>query len=220
MKHIAAEDEMSERAASYALGVLSQYEARSFEEHLAGGCRTCTAELREYDDMLASLAWTTADAPHPRLRESLMACIAEEAQGKSAHSFSTQTDAARRAQTDGAHDNGASDFLIIRAGDGEWRQTPDAGVLVKLLFVDQAKETVTTLVKLLPGARMPSHRHIGVEQCLVLQGNIHTEQEVLGAGDYNCATRGSIHDELWTENGAMLLIVAPERYELLEQTSG
>lgn len=219
MKHALAEDEMSERAASYALGVLSQHEARIFEEHLAGGCDACATELREFDDVLASLAWAVTDAaPRVALRESLMACVAEEAREQSAQKTddsSTRTDAARRAPTDDAAGDGASDFLIIRANEGEWQQTSDAGVFVKLLFVDEAKETVTSLVKLLPGARIRSHRHLGVEQCLVLEGDIHTEQELLGAGDYNCATRGSVHDELWTENGAMLLIVAPERYELL-----
>src|SRR2546421_12859 len=48
---------------------------------------------------------------------------------------------------DAPHANVPSDFLIVRAGEGEWRETEDRGVSFKLLFVDRERATVTTLLR-------------------------------------------------------------------------
>src|SRR2546421_4925358 len=110
-----------------------------------------------------------------------------------------------------------SGFLIVRAGEGEWRETEDRGVSFKLLFVDRERATVTTLLRMEPGARIPRHRHLGVEQCLVLEGDVRSGPYQMAAGDFNCSLPGSIHDELVTDGGALLLLVSPERYETLDE---
>ena len=118
---------------------------------------------------------------------------------------------------DAAHAKVSPDFLIVRAGEGEWLQTKDRGVSYKLLFVDRERATVTTLLRMEPGARIPRHRHIGVEQCLVLEGDVRSGPHRMTAGDFNCSLPGSIHDELTTTGGALLLLVSPERYETLDE---
>jgi hypothetical protein len=40
----------------------------------------------------------------------------------------------------------------------------------------------------------------------------------LSAGDFNCALSESVHQDIYTEGGALLLIVAPESYEVLAQS--
>jgi len=115
--------------------------------------------------------------------------------------------------------NVPSDFLIVRAGEGEWRPTEDRGVSFKLLFVDRERATVTTLLRMEPGARIPRHRHLGVEQCLVLEGDVRSGPYQMAAGDFNCSLPGSIHDELITDGGALLLLVSPESYERLESNA-
>ena len=111
---------------------------------------------------------------------------------------------------------GALDFFIVRSGDGEWMRTPDAGVFVKVLFIDKDRDTVTTLVRMEPGASIPRHRHRGVEQCLVLEGDVRSGGHAMTAGDFNCSLSGSVHDRLTTDGGALLFLVSPETYELLE----
>ena len=36
------------------------------------------------------------------------------------------------------------------------------------------------------------------------------------AGDFNCSLPGSVHEELVSDKGALLLLVSPERYEPVE----
>jgi anti-sigma factor ChrR (cupin superfamily) len=110
---------------------------------------------------------------------------------------------------------GAADFLVVRAGEGQWRETGDAGVSYKLLFADRERGTFTTLVRMEAGARIPRHRHLGVEQCLVLEGDVRSGVVEMSAGDFNCSLPGSVHDELVTNGGALLLLVSPEHYEVV-----
>ncbi|MBC7932309.1 MAG: cupin domain-containing protein, partial [Rubrivivax sp.] len=94
------------------------------------------------------------------------------------------------------------------------------GVCYKLLFADRERGTYTTLLKLQPGARIPSHRHLGVEQCLVLEGDLSAGPVKMSAGDFNCSLPDSVHDEVATEGGALLLIVSPEKYEVVGPCPG
>lgn len=208
--HTGTEDEMRDVAALYALGALGQHEARSFEEHLRDGCEECAAELREFESAVAALALAAPEAePSPDVRERLLRRVAD--------------DETRRGPAGGAERRAslppqftrATDFLVVRKDEGEWFETPDAGVFAKILFVDRERDTVTTLVRLDPGARITPHRHRGVEQCLILEGDIGSGGTRLGAGDFNCAMSGSVHPEIYTERGALLLIIGPESYEAL-----
>ena len=107
-------------------------------------------------------------------------------------------------------------MLFVRAGEGEWHAAAE-GMFVKRLFKDKKAGTVTTLVKLLPGTRVPRHHHHGVEQCLVIEGDFHIGGEVFGPGDFQCAMPGSIHDSIYTDGGALVLIVAPAGYQMSVQ---
>ncbi|HYP54049.1 MAG TPA: cupin domain-containing protein, partial [Pyrinomonadaceae bacterium] len=106
-------------------------------------------------------------------------------------------------------------MLTVRAGEGEWVETHDRGVFIKLLFADTEHQTFTTLLRMSPGSRLPRHRHTGTEQCLVLEGDLRAGELRASAGDYICALPGSVHEELSTESGALLLLISPERYEVI-----
>ena len=208
MGHAPTEEGMKELAALYALGALDRAEARDFERHLAEGCGGCAEELREFERVAAGLALVAEPAEPPAaLRASLLERVSSEVR--------TRGDEAREGGEAPSQFAGAADFLVVREGEGEWVETPDAGVFVKLLFVDKERDTVTTLVRLDPGAKISAHRHLGVEQCLVLEGDMRSGATLLHAGDFNCAMAGTVHEEIYTERGALLLIVAPESYEAL-----
>lgn len=196
MSHTTVDEEAAGRAALYALGALEENEAREFEEHLAAGCAACEAELREFRTVAGDLGLAAPEAEPPAgVRARLLAHVSEDK---------------------GGGESGAGvapGFLVLRAGEGEWRATDDAGVSFKMLFADRERGTLTTLVRMEPGSRIRSHRHLGVEQCLVLEGDVRSGSIGMRAGDFNCSMPGSVHEELMSDGGALLLIVSPERYE-------
>lgn len=67
---------------------------------------------------------------------------------------------------------------------------------------------MTLLIKGEPGARYPAHRHSGPEECYVISGSLYVEGQLLRAGDFHHAEGGSEHGELWTDEGAVVLLVA------------
>jgi len=205
MSHTSAHEEQKELAALYALGALEAGEARDFERHLSEGCEACAAELRDFERVAAQLALDSAPVPPPAgALEKLLSRVAAGQRRSEASPAGAPSGSA-----------GAADLLVVRRDEGVWEETADPGVFVKLLFVDGGRETVTRLVRLAAGARIPPHRHLGFEQCLVLEGVMRAGGLSLRAGDFNCAAPGSVHEEIYTEEGALLLIVAPERYEAL-----
>jgi quercetin dioxygenase-like cupin family protein len=219
MSHLTTDEEAAGRAALYALGALEGEEARDFEEHLAAGCPTCAAELRDYGAVVADLGLAAPDADPPvGVRTRLLALAAEEGNGAAggAAEDCAETEGAAGRETGGEASPrgvGAEGFLVVRAGEGEWQPTDDEGVSYKLLFADPGRGTVTTLVRMRPGSRIRSHRHLGVEQCLVLEGDVRSGAVRMTAGDFNCSLPGSVHEELVTDQGALLLLVSPEHYE-------
>src|SRR5262249_3485891 len=79
MEHKLATDEIKEQAALYALGALSQIEARAFESHLADGCDICRAEVAGFEGVVGVLGLGAPPArPPAQLREMLTARIAKE----------------------------------------------------------------------------------------------------------------------------------------------
>lgn len=81
MKHQEVSEETRERAALYALGSLSQLEARAFEVHLREGCDVCAAELSEFQDVVGALdSGFAEETPPPYLRDLLAVRISREPQ--------------------------------------------------------------------------------------------------------------------------------------------
>jgi anti-sigma-K factor RskA len=79
MEHKLATDQVKEQAALYALGALSQIEARAFENHIADGCEVCQAEVAGFDGVVGLLGLAAPPvSPPPHLRETLTAMIAKE----------------------------------------------------------------------------------------------------------------------------------------------
>ena len=53
----------------------------------------------------------------------------------------------------------------------EWEPTPFPGVWTKRLYSD-ASGRMTVVTRMEPGARLPDHRHVGLEQSFVLEGSL------------------------------------------------
>ena len=211
MKNTTVDEDTCGSAALYALGALDGEEARAFEAHLGEGCEACGSELRGFESVVGSLGLAAHDAEPPiasraRLLERLAA-------GDSSESKDSGHDDAKPSEARSLCGEG---FLVVRAGEGQWLPTGDAGVSFKLLYTDRERGTFTTLVRMDAGASIPAHRHLGVEQCLVIEGDLRAGDVSMSAGDFNCSLPGSVHEEIATTGGALFLIVGPERYEVVE----
>lgn len=188
----------------YACGLLDGDNAASLEQHLESGCEICLSEIRRVRESFAAAAVGASrhEAPPAGLRARLLERIRPTAGAVQVWKDWTPPHP------------GHSALHVVRAGEGEWQPVRD-GIYARQLYVDPEHDRVTLLIRMDPGARYVPHRHGGPEQCLVLEGDLHEDDLVFHAGDFQCAAGGSTHGVQWTENGCLLLIVSSLHDELL-----
>ena len=80
----------------------------------------------------------------------------------------------------------------IEVDDIEWQATQFEGIEMKLLYQD-SNGAMTAMFRFQPGARLPRHRHTGIEQTFVLEGSLVDDQGACTAGNYVWRDPGSIH---------------------------
>jgi anti-sigma factor ChrR (cupin superfamily) len=193
-----AEHQMADLAALHALGALSQFEARAFEEHLEEGCAVCSVEFESFERTVGDLALSIPEVDPPaEVRSQLL----ERVNGLD--------------RPEPVSKIAPDQFVSIQAAQGEWQEV-QAGILLKTLYVDQASGIATSLVRMMAGTALPAHQHLGVEQFYVIEGDCNVDGQRLGPGDYHRAASGSIHDTTYTVDGTLFLLIAPEQYEILE----
>ncbi|MBS1788853.1 MAG: cupin domain-containing protein [Acidobacteria bacterium] len=198
-------EEYQEMAALYALGVLTQNEARAFEDVVANDTKELTEELAEFEFVAANLGFAAPEyAPPLSVRDRLLMEIANTSQSSS-EDFHLPVDPQMR----------FSPVFSLYADQGEWLEI-GAGLTAKTLFVDQARGIVTSLVRMAPGGSLPPHRHCGDEQFYVLEGDCNVHGTRLGPGDFHRAAAGSVHESTYTVEGTTFLLIAPADYEILQ----
>jgi anti-sigma factor ChrR (cupin superfamily) len=95
-----------------------------------------------------------------------------------------------------------------------WESTRFAGVQQKILVVDRDSGVVTALMKFAPGAKLPDHEHVLIEQTYVLEGSLVCGEGECKAGEFVWRPAGSRH-EAWAgpQGGLMLAIFQiPNRF--------
>lgn len=81
-------------------------------------------------------------------------------------------------------------------------------IQVKVLHDDG--HTLSWLLRLLPGGRLPQHDHAdGLEECLVLEGQLRINGQAFSTGDYQIAHPGSVHFEVASDLGALVFLKSP-----------
>jgi hypothetical protein len=81
LRHERATEELRESAALYALGSLTQQEARSLEIHVEQGCSVCSSELERFQHAAAGIGLAAAEVAAPEyIRDLLAARIEREPQ--------------------------------------------------------------------------------------------------------------------------------------------
>jgi anti-sigma factor ChrR (cupin superfamily) len=187
-------------------------EARAFEEHLRQGCVVCRTEVEAFAATTAHLGHLADTAPpSPSLRARVMGSIASE-DPRCSDPSPRSLQVWKLWENEGTE----ADSIVRRRTEEGWQRTTAEGVAVRRLFVDAARQMVTMLVRMDPGSSYPPHRHADVEECFVLQGDLHVGDElVMHAGDYQRVGRDSVHDVQSTEGGCLLFIVSSLHDEIL-----
>jgi len=88
----------------------------------------------------------------------------------------------------------------------EW-ETAAPGIYVKILARDEARKSVSMLVRLDPKTSYPSHRHAGVEELHLLHGELIVDEKLLRPGDYIHAEAGSEDHRVYSETGCTCVLM-------------
>ncbi len=108
--------------------------------------------------------------------------------------------------------------IHVRPQDMDWRETAFDGVEMKPLYIDRESGLLTVLMRMAPGAVLPDHEHVKVEQTYVLEGRLEDKEGPetglsVAAGEYVARPAGSRH-AAWTPEGGVMFAVfqMPNRF--------
>ena len=106
----------------------------------------------------------------------------------------------------------ASRFVAVAALP--WEKTRFPGVEAKTLLADRQTGVVTSLMKFAPGAKLPDHEHVLIEQTYVLEGSLVCGEGECRAGDYVWRPAGSRHEAWAGPQGGLMLAMfqVPNRF--------
>lgn len=194
-----------EQSDLYAFGMLSAAEAEEFERKVLAG----EVDANQLDESLQTLTALCEEissvmpAPRRAVKDSIMAAIAPEPDG-----------AARAATPPGMARAGREQFFL-HADEGEWVNLMP-GISIRVLHDYTEENRTLFMVRLAPGAKYPTHRHAGLEECLVLEGDLHVDGHVLRNGDFTASYADTVHVDTHSEGGCVLLISSPLNDEFIE----
>ncbi|MFL6796313.1 MAG: cupin domain-containing protein [Xanthobacteraceae bacterium] len=98
---------------------------------------------------------------------------------------------------------------VVRPATMEWQKTRFSGCEVKPLLFDRSTGVVTALMRFAPGAVLPDHEHVKIEQTYVLEGKLVDKEGAAAglevkAGEFVWREPGSRHVACTPEGGLML----------------
>jgi anti-sigma factor ChrR (cupin superfamily) len=108
----------------------------------------------------------------------------------------------------------ASRFVDVAALP--WEKTAYPGVEAKTLIVDRSSGLLTVLLKMAPGAKLPDHEHVLIEQTYLLEGTLVCGEGTVTAGNFVWRPAGSRH-EAWAGpegNLSIAMFQIPNRFYL------
>lgn len=97
-----------------------------------------------------------------------------------------------------------------------WQETRFPGVTMKVLVEDKDSGLVTGLFRFAPGAKLPYHEHVAIEQTWVLEGSLVDEEGEAKAGEFVWRPAGNRHNA-WSPNGCLALSIFLKPNRFLDQ---
>ena len=88
-----------------------------------------------------------------------------------------------------------------------WEPTRFQGVEMKTLLIDRETGVLTALMKFAPGARLPDHEHVLIEQTFVLEGSLVCGEGECKAGEFVWRPAGSRHEAWAGAQGGLMLAI-------------
>jgi anti-sigma factor ChrR (cupin superfamily) len=97
-----------------------------------------------------------------------------------------------------------------------WQPSRFPGIEIKVLMEDKESGLLTALTRFAPGAVLPLHEHVDLEQSWVIEGSLVDDEGAARPGDYVWRPAGSRH-AAHSPDGALVLsfFLRPNRF--LEQ---
>ena len=98
---------------------------------------------------------------------------------------------------------------LVRPSTMEWQKTRFPGCEAKTLLFDRSTGLVTALMRFAPGAVLPDHEHVKIEQTYVLEGKLVDKEGPAAVlevkpGEFVWREPGSRHVACTPEGGLML----------------
>jgi anti-sigma factor ChrR (cupin superfamily) len=98
---------------------------------------------------------------------------------------------------------------LVKPAEMEWQKTRFPGCEMKTLMFEPKSGLMTALFKFAPGAVLPDHEHVGIEQTYVLEGHLMDKDGPAAGiearkGEFIWREPGSRHSA-WAPEGAILL---------------
>ena len=116
------------------------------------------------------------------------------------------------------HDTLDTHSHVVRPATMEWKKTRFPGCEVKGLLFDKASGLVTALMRFAPGAVLPDHEHVRIEQTYVLEGKLCDKEGPaqglsVGPGEFVWRPPGSRHSAYTPEGGLMIaMFLIPNKF--------
>jgi anti-sigma factor ChrR (cupin superfamily) len=100
---------------------------------------------------------------------------------------------------------------VVRAKDLPWQSTRFPGCSIKPLMVEPSSGLATLLFKMEPGAELPDHEHVLIEQTYVLEGSLADKEGPdagleVGPGEFVWRPAGSRHSA-WSPKGGVFVAI-------------
>ena len=103
------------------------------------------------------------------------------------------------------NDLGPTASRFVDVGGLAWEPSRFPGVETKTLYFDKATGSVTALIRMAPGARLPDHEHVKIEQTYVLEGSLVCPEGECTAGQFVWRPAGSRHEAWAGAKGGLFL---------------
>jgi anti-sigma factor ChrR (cupin superfamily) len=177
----------AERVCAYAIRGLASSDVPEVEAHISS-CPKCRRELETLRPIIDAFVFWPRDVLRP----------AASLQERLAHRISIETGRPPLSP------------VTPQWSEPEWEEVAP-GISCKLLAADTERHRVSMLVRLAPGADYPPHRHAGVEELHLLDGELWIDERKLYPGDYNRGEPGSSDQRVWSETGCTCVLMTSTR---------
>lgn len=103
---------------------------------------------------------------------------------------------------------------FVQVDDLSWEQTEFEGVETKTLVFEKSSGLLTSLLRLAPGAELPDHIHMQIEQTFVLAGHLVCGEGECKAGDFVWRPAASRH-KAWSPQGGLMIgiFMVPNKFK-------